>query len=423
MSKFAEYFGKAFWGPVKAILPKNPWLRIALISIPILLLLALLEPVFGLLEKGVELIVRLVAPLLETSGGRLLLLNLILLFLVVVAFVLLRSKIRKLFSGLLLRRHLCGIGQLLDDESRAARDSFRRVARSRAAPPAVFPQIREDAKLKLARLALDSGQANEAMHWLTTIKEMALPKELKRSLAQLRARAFVMQGEVLPESLEADLRASLEKFPDDQVLAAMLREQMLQQGNLEQAAAAQKSVFKNCAVRCRDQERQRLVEDLVRCGEDALANGNMDNAHDFARQAQKICKDAPEPHCLIGKILVAKGDALGGVRAWGRTRAASGFALVSDLLDRHPGILSPRELLEACPMEGTVLLVAREYARQGDTTRAERAARAAARSLGLTPSTAAVLAEVLELCGRHEDAEMICKQAVKRLVAPEESSS
>ena len=81
-------------------------------------------------------------------------------------------------------------------------------------PPGVFPHIIQDAKLKLARLALDREQANEAINWLTRIREVSLPKELRRSLAQLRAQAYVMQGEVLPESLVSDLQASLEKFPD-----------------------------------------------------------------------------------------------------------------------------------------------------------------------------------------------------------------
>ncbi len=423
MARLGDLFSRAFWAPVKAVMPKNPWLRILIIGIPILLVMALLEPVFGLLEKAVDLIVRLIAPLMETSGGRLLLLNLVLLVLVVIAFLVLRSRLRKLFSGLILRRHLDGIGQLLDDESKTARDSFRRVAKSKALPPSVFPQIREDAKLKLARLSIDRGQANEAIHWLTKIKETGMPKELKRSLAQLRARSFLAQGEILDESMEAELRASLERFPGDPVLAGLLRSQMLQAGRLEEAARAQELVFKNSPVSSREHERQRLLEDQVRCGDEALSKGELELARSYAKKAQKLAPKAPEPGCLLGKVSVAKGDALGGIREWGRTRSAAGFELLSGLLDEHPGIVSPRELLEACPMEGTVLLVAREYARQGDTRRAERAARAATRNLGLTPSTAAVLAEVLELCGRTEDARSICQEAVKRLVAPEGTNS
>ncbi|MHC5065858.1 MAG: tetratricopeptide repeat protein [Planctomycetota bacterium] len=423
MARLGDMFSRAFWAPVKAVLPKNPWLRIAIIAIPILLVMALLEPVFGLLEKGVDLMVRLIAPLMETSGGRLLLLNLVLLFLVVVTFLILRSRLRRLFSGLVLRRHLDGIGQLLDDESKTARDSFRRVAKSRALPPSVFPQIREDAKLKLARLSLDSGQADQAIHWLTKIKEVGMPKELKRSLAQLRARSFLAQGEILDESMEAELRSSLERFPGDPVLAALLRDQMLQRGRLEDAAKAQEMVYKNSSSSAREVERQRLVEDYVRCGDEALSRGELELARSHAKKAQKLAPKAPEAGCLLGKVLVAKGDALAGIREWGSTRSATGFELLSKLLDEHPGIVSPRELLEACPIEGTVLLVAREYARQGDTRRAERAARAATRNLGLTPSTAAVLAEVLELCGRAEDAKTICQEAVKRLVAPEGTSS
>jgi hypothetical protein len=69
-------------------------------------------------------------------------------------------------------------------------------------------------------------------------------------------------------------------------------------------------------------------------------------------------------------------------------------------------------------MQGTLLLVARELARQGESVRAERAARVAAEALGPTATVCAVLAEVLELLGRDDKARLLREQAVARLLAP-----
>ena len=212
MGKLGSLAGRALGGPLKALIPKNPWLRLVLFAVPVLLVLALLEPVLRLFEKGADLIVRLFVPLLETSGGRLLLLNMVLLFLGALAFLLLRSRIRNLRSGLLLRRHMDGIGNLLDDQRRRAREGFRRVARSRAQPPTEFPPIAQDAKIKLARLAMADGDVDRAVHWLTRVRESQLPKELKRSLAQLRAEAFLAQGEVLPQAIGHQSPCGLGRF-------------------------------------------------------------------------------------------------------------------------------------------------------------------------------------------------------------------
>ena len=152
MARLGDLFGKAFWAPVKAILPKNPWLRIAIIAIPILLVMALLEPVFGLLEKGVDLLVRLIAPLMETSGGRLLLLNLILLFLMVVAFLLLRSRLRKLFSGLTLRRHL----QTEREQNQTTKKSDEFNATTRRTTIVAAPNLSRNTTLSSLVLGLDN---------------------------------------------------------------------------------------------------------------------------------------------------------------------------------------------------------------------------------------------------------------------------
>jgi hypothetical protein len=135
----------------------------------------------------------------------------------------------------------------------------------------------------------------------------------------------------------------------------------------------------------------------------------------YARRAQSLL-DLPPAGCLIGRIRAAEGELEAAVREWGATRSPEGLELIAALLNQHPGALTPRQLLECSPAEGTLLLVAREYARMGERDRALRAARRAARQLGPTPQVTAVLSEVLVACGRAEEAAKLQEAAVRRLL-------
>lgn len=63
-------FGKVLGAPLRAIMPKNPWLRFALYALPFVLLVALFSPVLDVLLKLLDLGVRLIEPLLQTMVGR-----------------------------------------------------------------------------------------------------------------------------------------------------------------------------------------------------------------------------------------------------------------------------------------------------------------------------------------------------------------
>ena len=100
------------------------------------------------------------------------------------------------------------------------------------------------------------------------------------------------------------------------------------------------------------------------------------------------------------------------------TRSPTGLDRIAELLTAHPGAVEPRELLANCPMQGGLLLVARELAHAGETERAERAARVAAEALGPTPTVCAVLAEVLDLLGHDQQARLLREQTITRLLRP-----
>ncbi len=65
MGKLGDVVGRLIGAPLKMLLPKNPLLRFLVIAIPILLLLALFEPIFELLGKAGTEEFRRVLPLLK----------------------------------------------------------------------------------------------------------------------------------------------------------------------------------------------------------------------------------------------------------------------------------------------------------------------------------------------------------------------
>ncbi|MEC7725497.1 MAG: hypothetical protein VYD05_08290, partial [Planctomycetota bacterium] len=56
--------------PFKALLPKNPWFRVLVFALPVVLLLALFGPALDVVLKLVDLVLRVLEPLLQTTLGR-----------------------------------------------------------------------------------------------------------------------------------------------------------------------------------------------------------------------------------------------------------------------------------------------------------------------------------------------------------------
>lgn len=416
MSKIGDWTRSVLGAPLRLLIPKNPWLRLLLLLLVVALVAAFVEPLLSLLGKGLDLIARIFTPLLADPVGRLVLLNLILFVVLLVTLRMLRARWTRLRSGLLLRRHLRGIHALLREDRANARELLLGVAKQAARAPAECPWLGQDAALKVARLALAEGDPDLALGQLARVRTKGLPKELLRSHAQLRAEASLAQGEILPEAVEAELRAALEQNRDDRRTLALLARVHRERGEHAAAAELQARIVALTPEVSAGREREVLVADWVAAGQQALATGDVEGARGFARRARKADRDATAPGLLLGDVHAAAGEARNAIREWGATRSPDGFARIVELLDRQPGLLSARELAEASPMEGTLLLVAREYARAGDHAHAMRAATLAARKLGPTPTVTRLLAEVLELCGRDAEARELREEAVLRLL-------
>lgn len=418
MGKIGNVVRKGLWAPIKAILPKNPWLRVLVYALPIVLVLALFGPALEVVLRLVDLVIRVIEPLLQTTIGRILLGLVVVTITALLLFWLLRRRVRDWRGNATLGRHLQATAALVGLDRRKSGDLFRRVARYRGPLPDRYPHVVQDANLKLARQSLDRNKVDEALGWLARVVEPGLPKELSRSLLQLRLEALRRQGEVLPATLRREAEQAVVRFPEDVNMLAVLRDLSESEGKAEEVLEWQEKIAKHAPPATRVRERQRYVDALVAAGQRALQGGEVDTAKKIAKRLQKAEPDGASGKLLLGDVHRAAGEFRQAVRLYGSTASPTGLDRIAELLGDNPGVIEPRELLANCPMQGGLLLVARELARAGEYQRAERAARVAAESLGPTPTVCAVLAEVLDLLGQDQKAQLLREQTVARLLSP-----
>ena len=381
-----------FWPRLRGLLPRSRLLRIGLLLVPLLLVLMVVEPVFGLVAMLVSGITALLRPLLEDPFGRLALVVVGLSALTWVGAYAFRDRLRAFRASLLLRRHLDGIAALVRDDRARSRRLLEGVARARGPLPPEFPLLREDACLKLARLALRANSPARAQAWLLRVREAELPPSLARSWVQLRAQVEIAAAGALPESVARVVRESLARFPEDVVLLRLLRDLHAANAAFGEAAAVQERVARLSAD---PQERTRLTTLWLAAADRAFAAGDESATEAHLAAARAADRALAEHSLLPGQLRERRGDVRGALRHWGRVPGSRGLASAMRLLTSDPHALTPREVLEACPTKGGVLLVATSYALRGDQRAATRAARFAGRALPTSPTAAVGIADTV----------------------------
>lgn len=404
-----------FVAVVRRLWPRSWWGRALFIGVPLLLALTLLDPLVGLFGLLASLSEGVLRPILSDPNGRLLAVCVCLFIGAWLTLHLLRNRLRSLRAGLVLRRHLDGLAAYLRDDRRRARELWLGVARGRGPLPSEYKNVRADACLKLARLALEAGAPGEAMAWALRVHGDGLPPTLSRSLAQVRARAVIGTRDSLPESCRREVAAALARWPDDVVLLRLHRDLLLQDGELHAAAQVQERVWRAAEPARNASERDAVVQCYLAAAEAALARNALDDAKECVDGARAVDAAAVASSLIEGELRWRLDDLEGALRLWARVPGSAALARCAEALDAKPDRLSPREILECCPTEGGLLLVARVYARRGETRRALRAARRAARHLGPSPTVSVVLAEVLRMAG-DPGAEAFVDEATARLL-------
>ncbi|MCA8967488.1 MAG: hypothetical protein KDC48_21585, partial [Planctomycetes bacterium] len=130
-----DWLRRGLWAPFRAILPKSPWLRVALFALPVLLLLALFGPAVDVLLKLLDLGFRVLQPMLETTVGRVLLLLVAFTAGGLLAVWLLRGRVDEMRGEAVLGRHLLATARLVGHDKKKSRELFLKVARYRGPVP------------------------------------------------------------------------------------------------------------------------------------------------------------------------------------------------------------------------------------------------------------------------------------------------
>lgn len=417
MAERQSFLRKAAMKAGKAMLPKTWKGKALLYGFPLLLLLALLDPVFGIVQKVFDLLGQILAPALDTPIGRIVATLLSLAAMLWVLWRVFRQQVRSMRCHALLGRHFDATAALLAGDEGRARNLLKAICRRRRVKPDEYPWIVQDACLKLARLALDARRPAESLLWVARCSDPDLPVELDRSRCQLRIAALAAHADALPETAIAEARQACGRHPEDARLWSALRALLLAQGDLRGAAEAQSHVVEHAAPAEVRAEQETLCHDARNAGMQALDGGDFDYAKKMQRAIQKL--PGPDAGLLAGEILARKGDYRGAVRAFGETASPAGLDRIAALLREREGCVDPRELLACCPMQGTVLLVANELARLGQRDAALRAARHAAERLGPTPTVCLSLAETLVVLGDPDRAQALAVEAAQRLLLPQ----
>ena len=163
MGRVAQWLRAGMLAPVRALLPKSPWLRAAVYILPVVLLLALFGPALDLILKLFDIGLRVLEPLLATTAGRIVLMLTVGASAALVCFWVMRKRLQTWRAQAALGRHLAAIADLVGAERRSSREQLRRVARYRGPLPDEYPHLVEDARIKLARLALADDDVDASL--------------------------------------------------------------------------------------------------------------------------------------------------------------------------------------------------------------------------------------------------------------------
>ncbi len=421
MARIGDLVRRAATKPLRVMLPKNPLWRLGILVVLVLVVVGLFEPILSLIARGGHFVLQSLEPVLETTIGRITALLLTCTGLLMLASFLLRERIREFYAKVALGQHLDGIEALLRGDVEKSQERFQKVANQARAPQA-YPWLPADARIKLARLALEQARPSAALGSAARVLESGLAPELQRSLAQVRLLAMMALGTTLPETLRTQAQAAVAAFPKDPTLLAAYARILREQGDWEAAAEQEERAHKHGCGPEREASMQRLRADLRAGLQQALEQGEPNRARGLhKRLARHGC---PRADIALGAILEAEGDPRGAIAVWGKTMSPEGLLRIAAVLREQPQVMSPRELLAACPMQATLLVVAREAARRGEPELARRAAQEALRRLGSSPTARAMLAETLTLLGHQEESQQWLRTLVQQaLPAPPQTAT
>lgn len=396
---------------------RHPWQKRLLIALPFLIVLALLDPVLGLVEKILSLIERILTPLLDTGIGRAILLVLLLLVLGLLVYLFAKERVLDIFRRYAMSLHLKGCEALLLDKKAEARRYFQGVLRLGRwfdlshGPASAHGNLAVDARIKLARMALDEGQAKKARAWLARIPVARLDGSLALSHAELEARIYAAHPDHLKASVRQSLAHSHDTWPGHPGICELYVNHLLAEDEEELAAEVLAKTLRKARKSHQDQVRTTLAAIQLKLARKALHAGDLKLASQWLKKSLAH-KETDEGLLLRTDLHLAHGELQSALRVLAGLESPLAKARFQKLL--REGAVDARALLAAVPRQDALDALAEHYLHEGELRKAGRALRASLREGDTTPRLLALWASLEIRQERLPEARHALQRALQR---------
>lgn len=376
---------------------RHPWQRRLLFLAPILILLALLNPVIGALDKIFALGGKVLAPAFETGVGRAILLVVLLLLSGLLVYGFAKERILDIFRRYALSLQLRGTEALLMGEREKGARDFRKVVRLgrwldlQKGPAASYGSLAVDARIKLARIHLAENQPRKARAQLARVPHVQLKKRLAKSFAEVNARVFAAHPEHLPESVLQVLGASHKTWPSHPGIAELYADKLIANGEGERAAEVLADTMRRTSKAQAPRVASRLARLNLELAERALHAGHLKDATKLLERSLRL-DETEEALLLKVDLHLAKGELDAALSVLNDLETPAAKDRIASLLRHQASPLDPRNLLRLVPRKDSLLALAEWYLERGELRRAARSLEVCLRQGGKSPRALALLA-------------------------------
>jgi hypothetical protein len=407
--------------PIRKVLEllwRNRTARWLLVLLLILIFLPLVANLLGLGSSLLRIVGTGVSALLDNPVGRFLALLGLLIGITSYLVHRVRAERRQLLAARAADRYLSGLRHMVHRRFALARRDLQvveRTAREVDLTEAVpgFPELAQDAALKLAFCHAELGEIPQGMRCLVAVPRASLPGHLARAFDEVHALLYDRSPDFLAETKVVELERALRTDGRNPRLLRALVTRRREMGNLTGAIDVQRRLVDSLDREESSRERRHLAYlHYLRAREILDDDGigvevRRKRVQSELTRAIKADRDLPMPHLLRGDLHLEDGRPAEALAAWARGPSPPALERIATFLEsstRSPRELYP-ELVEALPTAGTLLLVARHAFARGEEPMAERILSRLAEEGISTPGQELLHGDVLAAQGRSEEAD------------------
>jgi tetratricopeptide (TPR) repeat protein len=357
--------------------------------------------------KGIGSVMK---PIIDNPAGRVVLVT---VFLAIVAWVVwwrFAARLRRLIGFHALDRFLDGLNHMVMERYPAAIRCFETVVKRgrlvdlEAAVPG-YPDILDAARIKLAECQRIEGDLDQALRWIESVREKALPDDLRRILGEVRALVYDAHPGIRDEIRQEEVKTSTKADAKNVRLLRVLEARAEKKDDLAEAVKVQHKILKATPRPGKAAARRDLAVLRYRRGRAAEAEGDLAEAVKEYRTAARV-EGFDLPNLRLGDLALADDDIPAALDAWSKAPPVPALDRIRTLLadGRLQGTADRALILQMFPYGETLLVFAEHFLESGERRRA-RSTLAKLERLGLSgPAVDRLAARIARDEGNPEEA-------------------